>query len=441
VRLDAAEPEVPPAFSRRVPLTPPLRVEIFEPFAGWHHTKYIAMLLPALERLLRQGALHEVVVTTTDSHRTSRHFRDHLERFASTIRFDTFSADYRTLDGDQVSRALLASVRRNCPDFVVSTSANNGALSTALRSLATSPLRNGRVSSIGILHNGFVTPPQGIRDRSRDLVHRVSRFLTPWSEVGTVNPLLFDTIRKQGRWSPANLRLLPDPVEQRAPISKSAARAALGIPVDGTYVVQIGKTDPRKAVPELLRAFRETGPRVGVRLLLAGELYPTHRALTQGPFRDLVEAGSIVVIDRYLTPDEMHLANQAADVIAVTYYTDELSGTLLAATAGSRPVIASDNGYTGMMIERFGVGWGCEVTDRKSFARALAFGIAGAHGFSLTPRARRLLEFHDPENFSASVFQALYRRLNIHVKALRTWEWVLTGEAASSEHDIHGGHC
>lgn len=399
-------------------------VQIFEPFAGWHHTKYIAMLLPALQQLVDQGVLREVVLTTTDSHRATPHFRDALERFASSVRFDTFPADYQTLGGNATSSALLRSLHRNRPDFVISTSANNGALSLALRCLATSPLDNGRVSSIGILHNGFASPPTSFRDRTTDVVHRVSRYLAPWSEVGIVNPLLFDAVCAQRPWAPARVRMLPDPVEQRTPLSKVAARAALGIPVEGRYIAQIGKTDVRKAVTELLRAFRTAAPPQGVRLLFAGQLHPEHRSLIEDRFGDLVARGSIVLIDRYLTPDEFHAANCAADVVAVTYYTEELSGNLLAATAAERPVIASEKGYTGMMIARFGVGWSCDIASPSSFAEALHAAVTGSQTYALTPQTRRLLEFHRPENFAASVLQRLYRQLPVPAPDVKTWEWV-----------------
>ncbi len=230
--------------------------QVFEPFSGGHHTKYVAFMLPALVRLLDEGRLERVILTTTSRHRESPFFADSLSQYASKVVFDVVAAGDIYDRGHEVSAMLLDSLERNRPDYVVFTSADNGALTLALRCLVRSRFRARDVTSVGILHYGFHEPARGVRDRLQDGVHRFSRRFSPWSEVHVVNPQLYDFIRRRAGWAQRRLRLLPDPVEPRAPVAKVRAREALGIPVDGTYLAAVGKSNSTKAIPDLLAAFR-----------------------------------------------------------------------------------------------------------------------------------------------------------------------------------------
>jgi glycosyltransferase involved in cell wall biosynthesis len=406
---------------------------VFEPFSGGHHTKYVAILLPALARLAKAAYVERVTLTTSSAHVGSPDFADSIAPFSSFLHLDVVDGAFRSEDGNRIAGMLAASIERTRPDFVISTSANNGGFRLALQSVLSSPLRGREIGSVGIIHHGFTDRIDRPSTLARELVHRISRRFAPWSEVHVVNPLLYETIARQGFWRPGALRMLPHPVEVPAPVDKITARERLGIPATGRYVGHIGKGDGRKAVPELLAAFRAARFDGDVRLLFAGELYPAHRALIHARYDDLVAAGRIVLIDRYLHPDEFHVANCASDVVSVAYYTDALASNLLAATAAGRPVLASRHGYTGMMVRTFGVGWACDVTNPASFLAALRAAVDGSERYrGSTAQTERLLQFHDPQNFVDTLLQRLYQRLGIALPCLKTWEWAKSLLTSSS---------
>lgn len=220
-------------------------------------------------------------------------------------------------------------------------------------------------------------------------------------------------------------RLLPHPVERPRALDRQAARAALGIPQDGRYLAFVGSTDGRKAIPELLAAFRAAGLAANDRLLIAGSLYEPHRALVRSAFADLLASGRIVSIDRHLSSEEVGLAFSAADMVAVTYYPmDDLSANLLSAIAAGRPVLANAHGYSKRMIAEFELGWSCDIRDPAAFAETIRHAMAGSATFAISEKTRRLIEFHRPENYTETVLSRLKRRLGIEPADVRSWEWV-----------------
>lgn len=324
-----------------------MKVQIFEPFVGAHHTKYLRTLLPSLVCLQRTGSVGDIVVTISQEHRTSDSFTDQLVRFEGPVAFDPAVprlGSTRGGPGYTVTGALLRAVARCRPDFLVCTSANQGAATLALTArLHPAPWR--RMWSIAVLHNGFPNGVRGMDEFVRDGIHRFSRANAPFDELMFVNPLLFQTVAAQLRRSKRRVSLLPDPVDRREPVERGLARASLLMPVGGRYVGCVGRTDARKRIPELLAAFRETSRGPMERLLLAGRLWASHRSLIERQYSDLLRSERLLLIDRYLAECEMDAAYGACDAVVVAQYpTSELSGSLLAAIAAGKPVIADRNG-------------------------------------------------------------------------------------------------
>jgi len=266
----------------------------------------------------------------------------------------------------------------------------------------------------------------------RDNLQRFARRFSPWTELQFVNPLLFEFTKRRALLANGRAKLLPHPVATKPAIAKADARRTLGIPVDGTYIGQIGKSDGRKAVPELLAAFRAADLPSDRRLLLAGTQYGPYRELLDRQYADLIQSGRLVVLDRYLRSEEFHVANCAVDVVSVAYYTDQLSANLLAAVAAERPVIGDRRGYTGMMIDTFDVGYAADVRDHAALTSAVVSAMQRGPGFALSAKARRLLEFHSPQNFVDTLLGGLYERLGVEQATTKSWDWALGAPLASS---------
>jgi len=406
-----------------------VNVQIFEPFSGGHQTEYVAFLLPTLVRLRAAGQLERIVLTTTSRHRDTAAFAELLEPFASNVDFDVVAAGDIYGSGRTVADILLDAVKRNTPDYLISTSADNGALALAVRCLAGSDFRSRRITSVGVLHYGSPRPLRGVRNRLTAAAQTFARRFGPWSELHVVNPMLYETTMRQGRWAEDRVKLLPHPVAVQSVIAKAAARQSLGIPVDGAYIGQIGKSDGRKAIPELLAAFRAAELPADRRILLAGTQYAPHRALIAEHYADMVRDGRLIVLDRYLPREELFVATCAMDVISVAYYTDQLSANLLAAVAAGRPVIGQRTGYTGMIIDAFGVGYATDIRDPRDFATSVTAAFAAGPDFRLSPAAQRLLHFHDPQHFVDTLLRPLYARLGLAPVRSPSWNWALGRDA------------
>lgn len=405
-----------------------MRVQIFAPVAGGPLTQYVAYLLPPLLELVDRGYVSGVTVTLARAHHDSDFFLEYLLPFASRVDFDVIDLPLgnRIASTFAMSQALLSSIARARADFVVSVYADFGASILALRcripGLGTAL---NRVDSIGIIHHGHTSPVRGMRATLRDRIHRLTRQNSPWSETLVVNPMLYDVIARGEGGRPKH-RLVPHPVERQSIVARTSARASLGLPIDGKYLVSVGRTDARKAIPELLAAFRAARLPSDVRLLLAGLLYEPHRALVETSFGDLVANGRLILIDRHLKTEEVQLAFHAADVAAVTYYPmDDLSANMLSAIAAERPVLVNAHGYGERIIGEFALGWSANVLDSTAFSLAIARAMTECTDFVPSKRTARLVEFHRPENYVETVLRRLKRRLGIDRIDVRDWDWVM----------------
>jgi glycosyltransferase involved in cell wall biosynthesis len=392
--------------------------QVFEPFSGGHHTLYVSVILPALVRLLDEGKLDRVILTTTDRHRDSASFASALAKFESKVVFDVVEAGDIYAKGHKVTGMLVDSIERNKPDYLVATSADNGALSLALRGLLGSHTAPRDMISIGIMHYGSYERQHGMANRARDMVQRFSRKFSPWSHIYFVNPLLYDHLKR----TDTRIKLLPHPVEPQPAVLKAYARTSLQLPVLGTYLGKIGQSNGTKAIPELLAAFRAASLPADHRLLLAGKIHPPYRELIDREYADLVREGRLMFFDRHLRPEELHFAARAVDVIAIPDYTGNLSSTLLEAVAAERPVLADRGGYTGTVVERFGLGYAANQRDHASYTAALVAAMETSQDFVLSAEARRLLDYHDPLNFVETLLQPLYARLGITTRLTPSWD-------------------
>ena len=405
-----------------------MRVHVFAPVAGGPLTQYVAYLLPTLLHLVDEARVESVTVTLSRAHYESEFFGEYLAPFASLVSFDVIDLPLgnRFAATIAMSQALLSAIARVRSDYVISVYADYGASILALRCCVPGlGAALERVDSIGIVHHGQTGLAHGWRDRMRNRIHGLTRRLSPWSETFVVNPMLFEAIEGQGSHARGTHRLLPHPVEPPRAMDRRAARAALGIPQDGRYLAFVGRTDGRKAIPELLAAFRTADLAADDRLLIAGLLYEPHRTLMRSAFGDLLLNGRIVSIDRHLSSDDVGLAFSAADVVAVTYYPmDDFSANLISAVAAGRPVLANDHGYCKRMIADFELGWSCDVRNHVMFAETIRHAMSASDSFPILEKTRRLLEFHRPENYTETVLSRLKRLLGIETEDVRSWDWV-----------------
>jgi glycosyltransferase involved in cell wall biosynthesis len=412
----------------------PVVVQIFEIFSGGYHTKYLELVLAKLVQLRNEGKIVLIILTTSEKHRNSRDFADRLSRFSTEICLDIIPGDLcMERDAQKVGGALIDSIRRNRPDFVLSTSANYGAFTLALRSFFGASFSKRGITSVGVLQGSDFGSVRNGKNRLRDGVQRFSSRFSPWSELHVLDPLLYETPTRQGSRTAQRLKLLPTPAKRLPRIGKSVARHMLNLPPEGRYIGHVGTSDGRNAVPELLAAFRAADLSEDARLFLAGErIVEPYRRLIAEHYADLVTQGRLVLIDRHLSPSELHAANCAADAVAVTYGADELVANLLEVAAAGRPAIASSHGYTGRMIQDYQLGWSCDLRDAACFTETIRRAMTDGPDYQLSAQGELLLSFHESSNYVNTLLRPLYVRLGLVIPKLTTWDDVVRPAPAQS---------
>lgn len=274
---------------------------------------------------------------------------------------------------------------------------------------------------------GFAYPAASVKQRLfRELSWRVAH-RSPYTRMHHLDPIVYDWVGARGGKEAERWRLMPDPVNAPAPMSKGDARRMLGMEEGGRVVGCVGMIDDRKGADLLCRAFARAKLGAEDRLLLVGGHNAVVRGILNGECAELVRSGRIVGIDRFVSQAEMDAAVMAMDLVCTPYpeHIGSASIVIRAAAAG-RPVLGSDYGWVERTVRQFGLGWTCAVRDLDAFARALERAMEGAAAWTMSEGARRYVEFQSPENFARCWMALLRERLGLPEEPmLRTWGWVM----------------
>ncbi|MDP1025958.1 hypothetical protein Q5H91_01920 [Sphingomonas sp. KR1UV-12] len=387
-----------------------MHVQIYEPFRGGHHTNYLAALIPSLIARRERGDIDRITVTISRAHLDSPNYAEQLSPFEGEVDFDpsigSVDAGVPVRERLRLARVLEAAVDRCRPDALVLTTGDHDTLAAAMRPLSRVHRITGKTRVVAMVHAGYAGLADTPASRVKDLLYQIALRRAPWQKLLLVNPLNYEWAARAGL--PADqIGVLPDPVPPIAPRERSEARAHLGLPQDGRLVGYVGATDGRKAIPQLIAAFRTVaGP--DERLAMIGRLSTEHRALIEGAHGDLVGSGRLVLIDRFLDTAEFEAGLCALDVVAPLHYRRaELSANVLKAVAVRRPIFADCFGYTGWLIDKFALGTCGDVRDPESLATALRAVLDRSATYSSSAAAERLVRFHLPDNYAATVEEAI----------------------------------
>jgi glycosyltransferase involved in cell wall biosynthesis len=327
----------------------------------------------------------------------------------------------------RLGRNVVAAILRNRPDYVFLPSADEQLLVLPLLVMAGTARGVRGVPIEAVIHHKSYTSIGNARDRFVSASQRALLKSGVFTRLNFVNFLHFeDVVSRQFAWAPM-ARAAGDPVPQPQRIERVAARRALGLETDGRCVGMVGGLDERKAVSQALAAFRAARLSSSDRFLLAGKLTPEYRSLVWREYEDLVRTGRLVVLDRYLTEQEMNNAFAALD-LHCSVYSDfsGLSSLMLKSLAAGVPVVADDQGWTRAVARRFGVGRVVNHRDVESFARGMTAALEDSAAYKQTRAIDRLLRFHSIPNFvEGLVQQAGALNGKAPTGETFTWSWVM----------------
>jgi glycosyltransferase involved in cell wall biosynthesis len=400
-----------------------MRVLVYQQMHAGHNYYYLHYLLPRLLEMTQ-----DIVVAITPEGRASEEFATLLGGVADRVTVAPVlpSGHLRVVNNQpwRLHTDLREAVVRYRPAYVFAPTGDAHTERMGLFRLAGRPPLPGNCPGEAGIHLGLSDPPATVQQTMRDRLHRLKLRTSGWTRLHLVNALFYERISAAGGSLAARCALLPHPVQPNTN-DQAESRRQLGLPPDGRIVGVSGIIDYRKAVRELLTAFRQAAPRPTDRVLLAGPIEPRHHA-TLAEHEDLIRSGRLLVLDRFFDAESTRKAMSAMDIICTPYpgFT-WLSSVLLEALAAGRPILANRQGWCRMIVDRFQAGWTCDVTNPADFAAAMRAALEGCESYTPSEATSRLLQFHSPENFAASFLEGVRTHAGLPGLPVRSWPWVL----------------
>lgn len=404
-----------------------MRVLVYEQYYKGHFYQYVHHILPLLTSLV-----DEVIVAVTAEGRKSPEFASLLKPFSDQV--DIYSDVLRDDPGNGINQKiktyynLFDTVKRIRPDYVFIPSGDRhtlGAASSWLRGLS-NKLPGNIPAEVGI-HFGLGNVDVDFRDRIKAFIRYQSYLFSSWANIHFVNAFLYEKIQLKGGNLAHKAKMLPDPIPTNPRQDKIESRKRLGIPEDGHYIGIIGLLDERKAIDIFLEAFQGSFKNKE-RLLLAGELSPRFHKLIENNYKNLIHQERIILLNKYLTEQEFLLALSASDIICVpTLKGSPISSILLKGISAGRPILTNNNfGWSHAMVKKFQFGWACDLSDKEKLIQALHVIFECYEEYEESEATKRLLTFHQPENFAESWVAQLRVILGKPaLKPIPDWNWVL----------------
>jgi len=371
-----------------------------------------------------------VIFSTTEQAAQSDEFQVHLADLAGHFQVDLFagsSCGSPLQVAKQKFGLFRQAIQRTRPDHIYVPYADGLTQIMGLTRLFNGDMFRPPIEAEGLLmRGGFAYPQTGWSGKIRSQASLALIGLSPWTWVHHLDPIPFEAIQRRGGRLAKGSKLMPEPVEPIQIMDHRTARQKLGIPQDGRYIGCSGALTQRKGIHLLVRAFANAKLGPNARLLLIGRIGSDVTQLVGDELDRGVQQGRIVLLNRYVSNEELDAGMSAMDVVCTPYIRHiGSSGIVVRAVAARRPVLSSDFGWGNMVTRRYGLGWTCNVMDKAGFSQTIQDSLDQAPQFQLSDAAIRFSQFHTSENYVAAWTARLRQRLGLApAEQQRTWQWV-----------------
>jgi glycosyltransferase involved in cell wall biosynthesis len=405
-----------------------MRVLLYEQFHAGHYYHCLHHILP---RLI--GLVDEVVVAVTPLGRASAEFKSLLEQFADSVRFydsvPTVNPRTTMRDRFQMYGNLCATVDQVRPDYVLVPSADGQTTAMGLSRLGGRGSLPHKAHGQAGVHFGLGPAKVTAKDHARELFYETTWRLSTWEKIHVNNMSLYESIQSRGGSLARRTELMAHPIPSSPRLGKTESRRALGIPEDGRYIGLVAVIDHRKAIHQLLAAFKAGANQPSDRLLLAGGLSRQFADLIDRDYAGMVKDGRIILMNRFIGLQEADLVHCALDIVCTPYPRfGHLSSALLHGVAAGCPILANDFGWPRDLVKRFQLGWLCDVLDQVAFTQTLREAFDRCEDYKESEGTKRLLAFHAPENFAESWLVRIREEMGRPAPSpFLSWEWVVEG--------------
>ena len=402
-----------------------MKLMVFEPGFRGHYLQYAG-------RILRAAAYPGVDITFVSSAAAvgSEEFRQHIGSLVPKL--DIRAPVMHQHEGSvtafwwQRARGFVEAVRQVRPDHIIIPYADGLIQMLAVqRAMGFGGVLRGIETEAIVLRGSFGYNAQGAAYAKA----RVSEFLvarSPVQRLRVLDGVVYDRIKARQWARGKSLLAVPDFCDPLPPMSKAAARAALGLGTEGELVVCAGAMDTRKGFTNLVQAFAAAqAARPGLRLMLAGTFSPGIADDLRRSFAPLLRTGRLMVTDRFLGERDLNAAVCAADLVAAAYLNHMgTSGIVSRAVGNDRPVLTHDRGWCGAMVPQLQLGMVLDPTDAERYPAKLVAALDLARQWRPSAAAERLKVFWSPANFDRLCVKRLRERLGLPPEEVVFWESV-----------------
>ena len=391
-----------------------------------HHHEFMGYLVAGL-----LGAVDRVSVAVTPAGQRSANFREYLAPLAERVEVAPILREIPQSPAVRRALSMFQEFERAAseigPDYVMLPSADSATFGAFLDRFRPGRSVFHHLPAEVCLHSGpggeFVA---GLGQRARAMLQPTAYRVAPWRRIHMINPLAYEVLRGRGTRLP--IGTLPSPVTVAEPKPRGECRARLGLPEDGRLLVAAGGLDRQeKGTDRLLAAFRRLRREPGDRLLLAGRCAPGLVKLVESDYGDLVAAGQLLMLNRFLSDEDMGDVFSAADVVCVPYPGfRRLSGILTRGVAAGRPVLSNSAGWMGAVVRRFGLGWQCDAADDEKLVETAQAALDGCRDYVQGESGREFARYHAMDNFHAHWLVGLAEYAGLKGTGVPfTWEQLL----------------
>ena len=205
----------------------------------------------------------------------------------------------------------------------------------------------------------------------------------------------------------SNTRILhvPDPT----PVPKSFHRAPYSLRGGPFRLLIAGVIDARKGVNEVLRTLATEQFSFPIVLTLLGPISDNDKRDIEANIDSLngVDNVLVKVDDRYVSEQDISEAMQLSDAALLTYRQHVGSSNMLVKAAAHRlPVVGTDFGLVGRLIEHYQLGITVASLTEKEIAHGIRQVATGAMQFS-PEKATAFAMHHTPGNFAKVIFDSI----------------------------------
>lgn len=206
---------------------------------------------------------------------------------------------------------------------------------------------------------------------------------------------------------------LPDPVQitDDSEIQLDTLRNELNISSDKLIFLVLGVLSKRKGIHQLLEAVSILPPEICKKLclLLVGETSKKEKALIESRVDALRQSRPVQLVSRYefIPEQEVYSYYQLADVVLAPYQQHVgMSGALVMAAAAQKPVLSSDYGLMGKIVQHYSLGLTVDSTLPVEIAKGLIqFFHQSPTKFYDPTKAKLFAEQNSAEKFADTIFR------------------------------------